>query len=163
MKKILTFLFLLIGVNFLAADDLMDSYPVQKKVFLVSVTPKQGQVITELLETMGNGSLFSLAFKKTYLRDLAKQLRAVSSTQFLAYVFERADLIEHLKEISKSSLKWKNLTRSIIRGLEKESKENLRENIPAFAKFTRGNKNVLEQMVNEQNWNGFIIHLLEQN
>jgi hypothetical protein len=163
MKKIVTFLFLIAGMNFLGAEDLMDSYPPLEKTFSVCVTPKEGQVIRELLETMGGSSLFSLAFKKTYLKDLAKQLRGVSSTQFLGYVLQRVDLTEHMKEISKSSVKWKNLTRSIIRGLDKENKENLQEMIPAFAKFTKGNKNVLMQMANEEDWNGFIIHLLEQN
>ena len=163
MKKYLTYLFVLLGANLMTAEEVAQPHPVEQKVFTVTVTPKQGQVIRELVETMGETSLFSLAFKKTYLRNLAKQLRPVSSTQFLGYVFERTDLIEHMKSISKSYKKKKNLTRSIVRGLKKENNENLREDIPSFAKFTKSNKNILNIMATEEDWNGFIVHLLEQN
>ena len=112
---------------------------------------------------MGESSVFSLAFKKTYLRNLAKKLRPVSSTQFLGYVFERQDLIQHMKNIHNSSIKWKNLTRSIVRGLKKEHADRLFDDLPSFAKFTKSNKNVLNYMAKRQDWNGFIVHLLDQN
>jgi hypothetical protein len=163
MKKYLTYLLLFLGANFLSAEDISKPLQVEKKVFTVTVSQKEGQVIKELLQMMGESSIVYLMFQKSYLKSLAKQLNNVSSTQFLAYVFERRDLIKHMKQISNSSVKWKSLTKSIVRGLIKESEQNLREDIPSFAKLTKSNKNILEQMVNEENWDGFILHLLQQN
>lgn len=165
MKKYIMHICLLFGANLFAQDieTEVNKEDIEQTVFSVSVKPEEGQVIRELLTTMGENSLFTLAFKKTYLRNLAKKLRSISSTQFLGYVFERQDLINHMKNIHTSSIKWKNLTRSIVRGLKKENEQNLIDNIPAFAKFTKSNKNVLSHKARREDWDGFIVHLLEQN
>jgi hypothetical protein len=131
--------------------------------FTLTVTQSQAKVIEELVETMANTSVFTLLFKKGYLQDLAKQLRPVSSTQFLGYVFQQPHLIHGMKSILKSKTKWDNLTRSIVRGLKKESATTLFDDIPSFAQFTNGDAEVLTILAEREDWNSFIVHLIEQN
>ena len=169
MKKYIAYICLLLGATLVAEETEVETEieivgdGIEQLGFSVSVSSEEGKVIRELLTTMGENSVFSLAFKRTYLRNLAKKLRPVNSTQFLGYVFERQDLIQYMKDIHNSSIKWKNLTRSIVRGLKKEHSDRLFDDLPSFAKFTKSNKNVLNYMAKRQDWNGFIVHLLEQN
>lgn len=164
MIKLLTALFLTTA-TFMHAEE-MDrpmTSTMEESGFVVNVTAKEAQVINELLTTMGESSVVSLLFKRSHLKSIAKKLRPVSSTQFLGYVFERPHLIKMMKKVHKSSTKWENLTRSIVRGLKKESQTTLFDNIPCFAKHTRSNKNVLYQLAKEERWNDFIVHVLEMN
>jgi hypothetical protein len=137
---------------------------VVQDIFVVNVSAEESDVIEELITTMSTTSTFGLAFKRRHLREIAKKLRPVSSTQFLGYVFERPFLIDHMKHILKSSTKWKGLTKSIVRGLKKEAEATtLFDDIPMFAAHTRGNPHVLDTLAKNQDYNGFIVHLLEQN
>lgn len=131
--------------------------------FTVSVTDEQAGVIEELLTTMSKTNVVSLAFKKTYLRSIAKKLRPVSSTQFLGYVMERPDLVNHMKRCHKSSLKWSALTRSIVRGLKREAETTLFDDIPRFAEFTHASADELYLLAKNENFDGFIVHVLRNN
>ncbi len=129
--------------------------------FICTVTAEEAAVIEELVTTMGTTNAFSLAFKKKHLKNLAVRLRSVSSTQFLGYVFERPHLVRCMKNISESSLKWNALTRSIVRGLQKEVLNNLLNDIPKFAVHTGGNEQMLGYFARQEDWNGFILHLVQ--
>ena len=137
---------------------------VVQEIFVVNVSAEESDVIEELITTMSNTSTFGLAFKRNHLRAIAKKLRPVSSTQFLGYVFERQYLIDHMKHILKSSTKWKGLTKSIVRGLKKEAEATtLFNDIPMFAVHTHADPHVLDTLAKNEDYNGFIVHLLEQN
>ncbi len=165
MKKYGFYLFMVFG-GLLFADKGNDQSQTafsEEREFTLTVTHHQAKVIEELVETMANTSVFALLFKKGYLQDLAKNLRPVSSTQFLGYVFKHPHLIKGMKNIVKSKTKWDSLTRSIVRGLKKESATTLFHDIPCFAEFTNGDPEVLTMLAEREDWNSFIVHLIEQN
>ncbi|MCH9621816.1 MAG: hypothetical protein S4CHLAM20_12440 [Chlamydiia bacterium] len=163
MKKIIMCLCILFNTIGFAEKAESQEINQVEELFTVTVKPEEASVIEELVTTMSETALFSLLFKKGYLRNLAKKLRPVSSTQFLAYVFERPYLIAHMKNILKSSTKWESLTRSTVRGLKREEKTTLYDDIPRFAKHTRSNPDTLASLARAGDFNGFIVHLLEQN
>ena len=165
MIKLFMGMSLMMGV-FVCADDGYHQRQAISAVdsgFEVNVTLAEAKVIEELLTTMSDSSVVSLLFKKSYLRKIAKKLRPVSSTQFLGYVFERPHLVKKMRNVYKSSLKWNNFTRSIVRGLKKEAQTSLFDDIAYFAKHTQSNKNILHQLAKEEKWNDFIVHVLEMN
>lgn len=162
MKIKLMALTLMMGPMVFADNGTLKAPEIYEEAFVVSVTAQEAQVIEELVTTMGTTSVFSLAFKKSHLKDLGRKLRAVSSTQFLGYVFQRPHLIRCMKNISESSIKWNSLTRSIVRGLEKEATDALFNDIPKFAKHTGANQLILANLAKKEDWNGFIMHLVDQ-
>ncbi len=165
MKKYGFYLFMVFG-GLLFAEGVNNQNQAEfneEREFTLTVTQQQAKVIEELVGTMGNTSVFALLFKTSYLKELAKNLRSVSSTQFLAYVFKHPKLIKDMKNIVKSKTKWDNLTRSIVRGLKKESATTLFDDIPSFAEFTNGDSEVLTMLAEREDWNSFIVHLIEQN
>ena len=167
MKKYIACACLLLGSS-LVADEIQPSQDgtetsIEQQSFTVTVAPEKGEVIRELVTYMAEHKAVVCAYYSTYLKDLGRQLRSLSSTQFLGYILERQDLVDSMKKIHSSPMKWKAITKSIVRGLKKENESSLSEDIPSFAKFTRSNKNVLGYMAKKENWDGFIVHLLEQN
>jgi len=165
MKKVGFYLCMVFG-GLIFADEVSDQYNVEcneEREFTLTVTEHQAKVIEELVETMANSSVFTLLFKKAHLQELAKQLRLVSSTQFLGYVCNHPHLVKGMKNILKSKTKWDNLTRSTVRGLKKESATTLFDDIPSFAEFTNADAEVLTMLAEREEWNSFIVHLLEQN
>jgi hypothetical protein len=130
--------------------------------FVVKVTLDEAKVIEELLTTMGHSSVVTLLFKKSTLKKLAHALHRVSSTSFLGYVFQRPHLVQCMKNISESSIKWDNLTRSIVKGLKKEAQNSLFEYLPKFALHTGGDEVVLAELAENGDWNGFILHLVQR-
>ena len=160
--KLMALFLMMSPIAFADGLEVADVEMYEEEEFVVSVTEEQARVIEELVTTMGTTSVFSLAFKKAHLKKLAMKLRPVSSTQFLGYVFERQHLIRCMKNISESSIKWNSLTRSIVRGLKKEAVNSLFEDIPKFAQHTGGSQMALTLLARQEDWNGFIMHLIDQ-
>jgi hypothetical protein len=132
--------------------------------YKINLSPDESEVIEELITTIATSSTFRLALKVNHLKSISKKIQTVSSSHFLGFIFERKDLVCHMKEIKKSPSRWKGLTKSIVLGLKKEMDAGtLSKDIPMFAAYTRANAHVLNTLAKNQDYNGFIVHLLEQN
>ena len=106
--------------------------------------------IEDLVTVMGERSLLYLYANKSYVSDLGRKTRSVSSTQFLGYVFEHPELVKSMRKIARSSIKWKRFTKGIIRGLEKEALASLNDEIPSFADHTGSDKDKLFRLAKKR-------------
>ena len=135
-----------------------------QETYTVNLTSEESGVIEELITTIATTSSFRLALKVKHLKSISKKIETVSSSRFLSYVFENKNLINYMKEIKKSPARWKGLTKSLINGLKKEAEATtLFNDIPVFARHTRANAHVLDTLAKKGDYEGFIVHLLEQN
>jgi hypothetical protein len=130
--------------------------------FILEVPEEKQKIIIELISIMGNSSTLSLGFKKTHLEGLGKELKGVDTLQFLAYIFSEPSLHKHMRSIKGSSFKWVGFMRGIGPRLKQEqANQNFLEVLPAFAAFLSAPHERLEKAAKEQNWDEFILTLIE--
>lgn len=160
MKRLLVCLSTLSGALLFAGEPEVKE-PLSEQTFEVLVTDDESKIIEELVTVMGERSLWYLFANQSYVGDLGKKTRPISSTQFLGYVFAHEELVACMKDISKSSLKWKRFSKGIKRGLAKEAEDgSLYNSLSAFAKHTGANEIKLLALAKNEDWNGFLLQLL---
>lgn len=95
----------------------------QHKNSILDVNADDGDKIEEIITTLSKTSLIGLAFKKSHLNRLGADIKNnVSTFGFLAYIFSRTKLINNMRSISRSSIKYNNFIFGLKDGLEKECK-----------------------------------------
>ncbi|MBM3200836.1 MAG: hypothetical protein FJZ56_00320 [Chlamydiae bacterium] len=130
--------------------------------FELTVPHEKQKVIKELISTMGTTSTLALGFKKSHLEGLGKELKGVETLQFLAYVFSEPSLQKHMLSIRSSSFKWSGFIKGIAPRLKQELlEEKLLTALPAFASFLKAPHAKLEKAAKEQNWEEFVLALIE--
>lgn len=95
---------------------------IQCKEFSLNVSPSDGQRIETLLSTMANTNAFGLAFKRKQLYTIGDILdQHVPPFQFLAYIFSHPKLVDDMKRIRKSKMKYDNFVEGLRKNLLKEA------------------------------------------
>lgn len=85
------------------------------------VAESEGEVIREMITMMARTNPAVLAFKKNKLEALGARLRGkVNTLEFLAFVFSDHDLVQEMKLLQESSIKYKRFVEALLPKLLKE-------------------------------------------
>lgn len=135
---------------------------VEKVTFEIVVSQEKGEIIEEIITTMGTSSVIGLGFKKNHLKELGKKINDIGSLQFLGYIFSRPDLKKHMANIRKSSMKWNGFMDGVKPGLSKiEANNELYATLPAFCEKLKVKTDPLKKKAQEKDWNGFVAYLIQ--
>lgn len=130
--------------------------------FKMRVDKQKGEVISEIITTMGKSSLIGLGFKKNHLKALGKQLDGIGPLQFLGYIFSHEDLKLQMVNIKKSSMKWNGFIDGLKPGLNREAAtKELYENLPGFATTLKVQLDPLKNLAENKDWDGFVAYLVD--
>lgn len=134
----------------------------EQSSFQLKVSSKEGEIIDEIITTMGKTNVIALGFKQGHLKALGAKLHGVGALQFLAYIFSHKELKSYMGNIRKSSFKWNGFMSGIITGLNKEADTGeLQAKLPGFAKLVDAQYEPLLAKAKERDWDGFVTLLIK--
>jgi len=116
--------------------------------------------IDKLVSTIGQERWFSLLLKSRNLNKMGNSIRHVPPLQFLAFVVSRPHLKNHLRTISKDSLKWSSFMSGLSSSLRKDSSIMLQTKIVDFASFLRLDPAPLYRLIHQRRWTEFTLYVL---
>ncbi len=131
MKRFLIYLFISLLIPFLIAfgyiyffeeiDKEVASEIEHKENSFFKIGEEEGEVIRELITTMAHNNPAVLAFKKSKLESLGAKLRhKVNTFEFLAFIFSNQDLVDDMKLLQESSIKYKRFVEGLSQKMLKE-------------------------------------------
>lgn len=149
MKKLLCiFLFLTMG---LVANE--DGRP----KFQLQIMQQDRALIQDLITTLGEKNLARLLLESRRLTEIGKRIEHVPPLQFIGFIVRDPHLKDCLRKVYKSYFKWLSFVDGFSGSMEKEYDMGLLSpQLPGFAAFVGVDIEVLERIVYERDWEGFI-------
>ncbi len=130
--------------------------------FVLTVSPERAEIIEEIVTTMGETYTVMLKFKEPHLKELSKQLKGMGSLNFLAYIFTRSELLENMRIIADSSLKFNGIMGSVRKGFDREKASgSLWTDIPGFATMLGVDEAKLVKFAHKSQWDELVQYLVE--
>jgi hypothetical protein len=126
-----------------------------------AIPKEEATAVSEIIVVMSESNLLSLAGKRKYLLKVGKKIEHLHPLDFLKVVAISKPLLDHLKNIQKSSVKWRAFVSGISKGFEEVSnKEKFGEEITVFANGLKFSKDDLLKITAKKDWDSFVRFVL---
>ena len=126
-----------------------------------AIPKEEAGAVSEIIVVMSESNLLSLAGKRKYLLKVGKKIEHLHPLDFLKVVAVSKPLLDHLKNIQKSSVKWRAFVSGISKGFDEVSnKEKFGEEITVFADGLKFSKEDLLKITEKKDWDSFVKFVL---
>jgi hypothetical protein len=137
---------------------------------LLLIQPYQGSIpseeagaVGEIVTVMSESNLLSLASKRKYLVRVGKKIEHLHPLDFLKVVVVSKPLLEHLRNIQKSSVKWRAFVSGISKGFdEAASKGEFDKEIITFCQVVKIPQDELLPIGQKKDWESFLRSVIRQ-
>jgi len=129
--------------------------------YLGAIPKEEATAVSEIIVVMSESNLLSLAGKRKYLLKVGKKIEHLHPLDFLKVVAVSKPLLDHLKNIQKSSVKWRAFVSGISKGFEEVSnKEKFGDEVTVFADGLKFAKDDLLKITEKKDWDSFVRFVL---
>ncbi|HEY2809992.1 MAG TPA: hypothetical protein VGJ00_01175 [Rhabdochlamydiaceae bacterium] len=129
--------------------------------YQLPLNEKEKKLITQLVTTIAEKSIWGLLFKKKELERIGKKINHVHPMRFMGYILSEPKLKKHLKEIKTSSFKWDHFIDGFAdRMKEENAKNNLSPYIPGMAHLLKVHQSHILDFVHSKDYEGLVKSLI---
>lgn len=126
-----------------------------------SIPKDEAGAVSEIVIVISESNLISLAGKRKYLLRVGKKIEHLHPLDFLKVVAVSKPLLDHLRNIQKSSVKWRAFVSGISKGFEEASnKEKFGDEVAIFAEGLQYSKDELLKITQKKDWDSFVRFVL---
>lgn len=131
--------------------------------FQGSIPTEEAGAVSEIVTVMSESNLLSLASKRKYLVRVGKKIEHLHPLDFLKVVVVSKPLLEHLRNIQKSSVKWRAFVSGISKGFdEAASKGDFDKEISSFCQVVKIEQTELIPIGKKKDWESFLRLVIRQ-
>lgn len=128
------------------------------------LTGDERQKIGLILKTLAENNVVNLLFEKKHLERLGHDINHVHPLRFLGTVFKEPRLVYFVRQIRRSTFKWRGFIDGFSSRFNEEIKEgNVNAYLPGLAESLNVRVEEIQSYVNYQDFEGLVIFLLEKN
>lgn len=132
-----------------------------KLFFDLPLTDKDKVTTRKLITNMADKNVLQLLMDRKSMERKGDEVRPIHPLKFIGFILADPNLNRCMKSVSKTSFKWS----SFVEGFEKRMKEenkagNLNRYIPGFADYMEVDKGVVQNYINQGNYEGLIKYFL---
>jgi hypothetical protein len=128
-----------------------------------SVPAEEASAVSEIVTVMAESNLLSLASKRKYLVRVGKKIEHLHPLDFLKVVVVSRPLLEHIRNIQKSSVKWRAFVSGISKGFEEAfSKGEFDKEMVSFCEVVKIAQTELIPLIQKKDWESFLKTVIRQ-
>ncbi|MBA3239030.1 MAG: hypothetical protein H0T62_11880 [Parachlamydiaceae bacterium] len=131
--------------------------------FSATLLESEKKKISQVVETLGNASLVTIAKEKSSLEKAGKAVDHVHPLKFLAFIFSTERLKAAIHNLNGRSWVWDKFFKGLKMGLEEEaSHNNLLPHIKKFSSSLKIDSKALYLNAEQQRWKEFVNILFKE-
>ena len=128
-----------------------------------SIPTEEVKAVVEIVTVMSESNLLSLASKRKYLLRVGKKIEHLHPLDFLKVAAISKPVLEHLRNIQKSTVKWKAFVSGISKGFEEVCrKENFESELKDFCLTLKISNEELSEIGKKKDWENFVRTVIRQ-
>ncbi|MFZ4772363.1 MAG: hypothetical protein ACOYK9_00020 [Chlamydiia bacterium] len=139
-------------------------------IAMLLIQPFQGAIpqeevlaVGEVVTILSESNLLSLAGKKGQLTEIGKKIEHLHPLDFLKVVAVSKPLLRHLKNIQKSSVKWRAFISGMTRSLNTVSlQKSFPDEVATFAISLEISIAKLQDSIDKKDWEQFVKIVIEE-
>lgn len=153
--------------SYLASDDYalifanqVDPYSIGS-FYKLPLAEKEGKVITHIITTMSDNSIYKLLWKKSEIERMGDSIHHIHPLRFLGHIFHSQKLHNCMRTVRRSYFKWNGFMKGLATRMDQEMrKDNVLPHIYGFCDYVNADPEHVISFVKRHDWEGLVKFLI---
>lgn len=129
--------------------------------YKLPLTDKEGKIITHIITTMSDNSIYKLLWKKNEIERMGDSIHHVHPLRFLGHIFHSQKLQNCMRTVRRSYFKWNGFMKGLSARIDQEMRhDNVLPHIYGFCDYVNADSEHVVSFVKRHDWEGLVKYLI---